>query len=436
MLCHPVLPGLLALCALASFDCTNRSAQADNRAIAQFPRYARVSCTNSVLGCHCLLEPPLAADRAAGGGANPGERVKAAEPAGGATPAPAVLFHAQSVELLEESGSFFRVRHLGGKCYYPSRQLQELTYARVPLSKELQRLDHSLLPLSRLVKAQPGKMTTFDRSGTPQGFRLVATGPVWPTYYHLALEEYFPGPMVSIRSARGKSLGSASQAFLEQTKWQGSGIAKDGRRLHYVGRGLRFELYPPRIWGYGAGHGHVVHPYRTIAVNFRGMCRRLRAYSPTFRGRCGKAEVIGLMVRIPEVVRREILMPNGAKHDGWFCATDTGAPAYIRADRIDIFVGVHGGGNPFLPPPRRSNALIDGGIATLVPSDWRLWKTDEQRVFCPTNRLPAGPSAPLGRSGRECLHDYHHVARHKALELQVALDPKGVPLRCRRGPYN
>ena len=91
-------------------------------------------------------------------------------------------------------------------------------------------------------------------------------------YHHLALEDFHPGPKVRVLTPRGRVLGRASRNFLKKVRWQGSGIASSGLRLHYSGaRGrLRFTSYSKRIWGHGTGYGYRVHPYRTIAVNFRG----------------------------------------------------------------------------------------------------------------------------------------------------------------------
>jgi len=145
--------------------------------------------------------------------------------------------------------------------------------------------------------------------------------------------------------------------------------------------------------------------------------------------RCNVRRAIGLVVRIPEIAKRRIRMPGGVPHDGFFCVTDTGSPYYIRADRIDIFVGAHGGGNPYLPPARRGNFLLNGGIASLVPSDWRLWKSENKRVWCPRSRLPGDPRNP---APGDCTHAYHAVAAHKALTLIALFHKDGRPVRCRR----
>jgi hypothetical protein len=291
--------------------------------------------------------------------------------------------------------------------------LRRSDYAPVLESKIAESLDHSPLPLEKLLE-RPLE--------NPQKISL---GNFWPTFYHLALEEHHPGPEVAVHGVDGKAIARASASFLKQVSWQGSGISRQGLRLHYAGRPNRFEIYPERIWGYGAGRNFTVLPYRTLAVNLPGICARLGRNWKN----CRSKDVLGLMVFIPQIADKKIKMPGGSIHDGAFCLTDTGAPSYIREDRIDIFTGAHGGGNPYLPPARRGNAFIAGGINALVPSDWRLWNSLDERVFCKNSDLPEN-SRP-GRASR-CDHDYHTTAWQKRLEL-MALYQNGRPLLCRSG---
>ena len=330
------------------------------------------------------------------------------------------LFHAEAVHSLrKKEGSLLNIALKKKRCWYPIEKLEKMNYTK-RLHSPYQNLDHSLLPLKKLSPA-------FIKNKRKKKLRL---GLFWPTYYHLALEDFHPqGPQVPIHGKGKMILGRASKAFLEQVRWQGSGITKSGLRLHMISKSpkLRFEKYPNSMWGWGAGGGHQVFPYRTLALHFPGLCQALR-----MKGKCKKSRVIGSLLYIKEVKDLGISIPDSKsgskKHDGYFCANDTGSPYYIRKDRIDIFVGTHGGGNPYLPVQRQGNALRKGGIENLVPADWRLWESPTKRIWCPENKIPRNPHRP--RKG-DCAHDYHRTAAHKALQIYAFLKADGEPLRCR-----
>ncbi len=375
-----------------------------NPASVEYPEMFRVECVGRVTGCACQAKAPPAA----------GER--------------RTVYHAAAAPALDTAPDAaartpgYRHVALSGerRCYYPIKALRPMPYAKVPLSP-LRKLDHSPLPLKKIAPA-------FDAAAADarNPKRRKSLGKYWATYYHLAVEDYHPGKRVPVLDRQGRKLGTASRAFLKQVTWQGSGIASNGLRLHYTGTQMRFNTYAKNMWGHGAGYGYRVFPYRTLALHFKGLCRRLMPGQ-----KCSKRDVIGTLVYIQQVAERRIRMPDGSIHDGYFCATDTGSPNYIKDDRIDIFVGTHGGGNPYLPPARRPNALIEGGIENLVPSDWRLWRGKNDRVWCDPQRLPANPAQP---GANDCTHDYHVVAAHKALELTAILDSRGRPLRCAKRP--
>ena len=362
------------------------------------PEIFRVRCLNSVSGCACF-------------GAAEGERESAR------------LFHAEAVYRDgPDAGGRTPVRIGDRRCFYPVSGLLAKPYAPV-LSSPMQNLDHAPLAFSALApetrrNADPARFVA-ENTGS-------SLGHYWATYYHLALEDFHPGPAERILSPSGQTLGTASRSFLEQVMWEGSGISRSGLRLHYSGTALRFNLYPEGIWGHGAGSGFKVYPYRTIALNFPAFCRALGMPAG-----CRKDDVIGTLVYIPEIAARQIRMSDGSTHDGFFCANDTGSPNYIRDDRIDIFVGTHGGGNPYLPPARQANLLIAGGIENLVPADWRLWTADNTRVWCDRSRLPNDGAAP--RAG-DCTHDYHTVAWQKRLSLFAFRKSGGAYVRCATNP--
>ncbi|MEQ9366955.1 MAG: hypothetical protein RIF32_22135 [Leptospirales bacterium] len=374
----------------------------------EYPEMFRIECVGRARGCACSIGPP--------GDSNQAKKSAQTDLAGEA--ASVIVFHAEAATGLGSHGAYRQVSlSENRRCWYKTSALRAMPYAKVPLSP-LRNLDHTPLPLKRLAP-------NFGAAQTDAKHRK-DLGLYWATYYHLAVEDYHPGPTVPILDRSGRKLGTASQAFLKQVTWQGSGIASNGLRLHYTGTAMRFNTYAKDMWGHGAGYGYRVFPYRTIAVHFRALCRKLMP------GRkCGKKDVIGTLVWIREVAAARAKMPGGSIHDGYFCATDTGSPNYIKDDRIDIFVGTHGGGNPYLPPARRPNALIDGGIQNLVPSDWRLWRGPNDRVWCDPNRLPS--NSAKAEPG-DCVNDYHVVARGKALRIEAVLDDRGRPLRCAKRP--
>ena len=339
------------------------------------------------------------------------------------------LFHYEAVQSTGHfDGTWIGVDAGRGECLFPAVSLEELPDSPPANAPRIPGLTHIPVPLEDFVKRLPGgkKATTRSLADLP---RLDA-GLFYPTFYHLAWEGYHPGKEVSILDDRGQKLGRASEEFLRQVMWEGSGISLEGVKLHYTGTPMRFETYGERVlWGHGAGYGYQVFPYRTLAVNYPGICETLGERAP---GPCGKRELIGRMVFLPEIAEKKIPMEDGRPHDGYFCLTDTGSPAYIKRDRIDIFVGLHGGGNPYLHPSRRSNLLIRGGIENLIPSDWHLWTTPKDRVWCPREELPKDPRSP---GPRDCTHDYHTVAARKALHLQFLFDGKGGPVYCKKNPF-
>ena len=373
----------------------------------KYPRIYKVSCIQNRKGCPCPLSPPSGSHPSRSKGnknRNPSSSYS--------------LHHAQSVVFTGHKAKSLYQIQVGGDpqktCWYPKDRLILMNYAKV-LHSRFQKLSHIPIPLSQMI----GKVKLDHK-------KRIRLGYFWPTYYHLALEDFHPGHPVPVLDTLGKVLTKASLDFQKKVRWQGSGISKRGIRLSYVfsKNPLRFRTYPSSIWGFAAARGYQIYPYRTIAVNFSGLCAAFR------QGKgCTKAQVAGALVYIRDLDERRIKMPSGKNHDGFFCASDTGSPYYIRHDRIDIFVGTHRGGNPYLPPERRPNYLIRGGLENLVPADWRLWKGKNQRVWCPRNKIPVNPKRP--QKG-DCTHDYHVAASHKSLRLYGFLETNGRIMKCRR----
>ncbi len=352
-----------------------------------FPDFRKISCINSEAGCPCRSDAGVV-----------------------------TVYHAQSaVTTGKKIETDSEIEIDGKKCFYPESKLIKMDYTKV-LHHPLQETSHAPLDLSKLLGQSENVLETSDRQDL---------GSFWGTFYHLALEEFYPGKDTPILSPDGHVLGHASENFLREVTWEGSGVSRSGMRLQYAGPG-RYTTYSSAVWGYGAGRKYQIFPYRTIAVNFPGICKKLTGMIPG----CTSGEIPGLMVYIPEIAEKKIRMQDGKFHDGYFCMTDTGAPYYIRSDRVDFFVGVHGGGNPFLPEERRNNDMISGGFEPLLPSDWRLWTGLNNRVWCPPERIPRDLHAP---SSDDCLHDYHTVARKKSFHMLAMFSGDGKPIRCRGG---
>lgn len=316
-----------------------------------------------------------------------------------------------------------KIKIHGRECYYPQESLKEMPYSPV-LKAEAQDRDHIPLDLKTLVNDWPQTSEGVTLSGKMD---QVLMGYYWPTFYHMAMEEFHPGRKVPILSLQGKRIGLASKEFLRQVTWEGSGITIDGKRIRYAGKRGRYAFYNDAKWGWGAGYSYRIFPYRTIAVNYPGVCRALKNRIPG----CNKKKVIGTMVYIKEIAEKKIPMPGGQIHDGYFCMTDTGSPHYIRSDRIDIFVGTHGGGNPYLPPGRRRNNLIDGGIRALVPYDWKYWTSEKNRYWCPSEKIP---DDPYNVKPGDCALDYHATAPEKSLHMYVLFHKDGRPVKCKKNP--
>ncbi|EPG65019.1 hypothetical protein [Leptospira wolffii] len=352
------------------------------------PVYAKVLCLQSSEGCVCNSSSASESFR---------------------------IFHGESV-ILEEyptEAELWKIRHSRGLCHYPKKNLKALAYQHGFRPMQTAR-DHSPKALRFLLQEE-------DLRGL-DSHASISLGAYYPTFYHLALEEAFPGTEIAVLSPSGKEIGRASASFLEQVRWEGSGIAKDGKKYHFAGDG-RYELYDLE-WGWGAGHGYQVYPYRTLAVGFKDFCGKLGS---KITG-CNKSKVIGALAYLPGIREKKIRMPDGSYHDGYFCLNDTGSPQYIRDDRMDIFVGIHGGGSPYQPKELSRNLFLDAGIQPLVPSDWRLYYSEKERFWCPKEKIPANPFSP---KEEECKLDYHAVAPQKGLEVRIFFRNDGSLVRCK-----
>ncbi|WP_246052651.1 hypothetical protein [Leptospira semungkisensis] len=351
------------------------------------PIYAKVLCLNSPEGCECKISENKSAR----------------------------IFHGEAAVLEEfpQNTEYWKIRTSKQICQYPRKNLKALGYQSSFRPMQTSR-DHSPKSLYQLLQQEDA-----DRLEKTESQSL---GIYYPTYYHLALEEAFPGTEIAAYSPSGKEIGRASATFLEQVRWEGSGIAKDGKKYHFAGEG-KYELYDLE-WGWGAGYGYQVYPYRTIAISFKDLCEKLRSKISS----CSKSKVIGALAYIPKIKEKRIRMQDGKVHDGYFCLNDTGSPLYIRDDRMDIFVGVHGGGSPYQPAELSRNTFLDAGIFPLYPSDWRMYTSEKERFWCPQEKLPRNPYSP---SETECKLDYHAIAPEKGMEMRIFFRKDGSLVRCK-----
>ncbi len=376
------------------------------------PRIFSVVCYNRIEGCPCFRPDESGQKRAKG------------EPL-------LRLPHALAVYNPVPAGShLYRITRPEGSCLFPARRLRPRPYTP-RLRASVQNRSHALLPLERMVR--PGQPEdAWPKEGKSlrkwlDSLPAISLGRFWPTYYHMAMEEFHPGKPVRILSRTGESLGEASLPFLRQVTWEGSGLFRDGRHIRHADVVGRYEFFQDASWSWGVDRLYQLYPYRSVAVNFPGLCEKLGEAIP----HCTREAAIGLLLRIPRIANAKVSMEGGAVHDGYFCAVDTGSPHYIRADRMDLFVGVRGGGNPYLPPARRPNRLIEAGFPPLVPWDWKLWKGERKRVWCDRKRLPRDPHHP---APGECTLDYHTTALEKSLEVEAVLGPDNSPVKCRQVP--
>ncbi len=178
----------------------------------RFPTIYKVSCLLRSQGCPCYDHPPTRKILKE-------TQLKISQH----------LFHAQAVIASNRNTNnyFIRVRPEKQKtyCWYPKKKLEKSKYSKV-LHSHFQDIDHRPVTLKKLLSKslQPSDITKKKK---------IRLGWYWPTYYHLALEDFHDfGPIVDVLSKNGKVLAKASQAFLEQVRWQGSGISKSGLPHH------------------------------------------------------------------------------------------------------------------------------------------------------------------------------------------------------------
>ena len=256
-------------------------------------------------------------------------------------------------------------------------------------------------PLSSLLDSAPS-----DAS------QAVSVGPLFPTFYQVAFEVLYPRkpdekPVV-LEDQKGKAIGEVSAGFRKALLIQGTGALADGRVVNVAGsgrHGRRFLVLPEGSYGLGIA-GYNLYPYRSAAVDFDWLCDRLSGSGRCVVGnsekkdkeatRANRKALVGMLLYVPRLAGAT--MADGTVHDGRVCAVDVGGG--IRNDRIDLFVGTDGAGNPYYPPCRRDNPWILAGIQSLIPSDWHRFVPGEDGVLV-----------------REVETEYRQVSPDKGLEV-------------------
>lgn len=336
----------------------------------------KINCTNSPDGCACPASP--------NGGAA-AEMVLHAQPVSGTSGRDATLDKPAPVEL-----------SINGKtCYYPSQNLRPIYW------------ESDLCPNAEAEANVPMRtMNELLASGSSNGEKI-PVGNLYPTFYNIADEAFHPGPKTNplYEAGTGKLIAYVSKSFHEDLDIEGTGKLNDGRVLNvanYVNRVWDYKVLAGDAFGVGI-LGHNLHPYRSVAVDFVHLCRQSGQNFCDLPVVEVRKRLIGALLFIPRL--RGIALPNGKTHDGFVCAQDIGGA--IQADRIDIFVGPMGGGNPYLKECRQRNPLIDAGIQGLVPFDWRTYEPNG------VDNL----GKPKFKRSKD--FEYRNYASHKALDTYL-----------------
>lgn len=283
------------------------------------------------------------------------------------------LYFKQPVYLLKKKKRWARVRCQDEQvCWFPTRRLEQMHSRPV------------LCPVNN-PPMEPSELNELLDPNLLQDKKSVDVGRFYPTFYQIAREDLRPGQpgerLVKLKDGAGRTLAAVSSAFRRALNMQGTGMLKDGRVLNVarkVNGQRRYVALPDGSFGLGVA-GFRISPYRSIALDFDLLCERLSGHASCQpdnvlprgvrnRGisRKNKKKLVGTLLFLPAI--KGASMPGGQIHDGFLCAVDVGGG--IKFDRMDLFVGTDGGGNPYYPPCRRDNAYTRAGIESLIPSDW------------------------------------------------------------------
>lgn len=353
-----------------------------------FARAYKVLCPGSETGCSCFAEP--AAD----------------------APAVARVRHYQVVqsesgedEVTNGQADWVAVNVAGQSCHMRRTSLRAITW----LTEECP--DPSIF--AQLPFAPPSE---FLARGSTSGAR-VPVGKIFPTFYNIAYEPEFPGEKnVSLYEVNTRRLlARVSQAFRDALDLEGTGRLADGRTLNVGTRRngqWDYVVLPQGSFGLGI-QNHYLYPFRTVAIDFDHLCAKSRLPGCTSNTAQNRKTFAGTLLHIRQLEGARL--PDGSVHDGFVCAHDIGGA--IKQDRIDLFVGPMGGGNPFAPECLRVNPLIEHGVRSLEPSDWHLWETDG-----------VDPATGNAKFKRARPYEYRVTVPEKGLDVSVVKGASCKPM--------
>lgn len=257
-----------------------------------------------------------------------------------------------------------------GLCWLPEKSVRAVHSSPVQCLKRP--VTQQLIPLELLMDE-----TVSVASGT-------SVGPLFPTFYQVALEAFYPLAQgeqpVQLRDGQGRPLALVSASFKKALLMQGTAALNDGTVLNVgdeVGGERRYVALPQGHFGLGIA-GFSLYPYRSVALDFDWLCDQLKGLGCTAGNvaardkkvtKANRRALAGTLLYIPKLAGAVIGQDT---HDGFVCAVDVGGG--IKNDRIDIYVGTDPAGNPFYPACRRDNPFILNGVASLIPPDWHNWK--------------------------------------------------------------
>jgi hypothetical protein len=290
----------------------------------------------------------------------------------------------------DESGNtpitYAKIKTQSGKaCYYDTQKLRPIYWVNTKCPDEDA---FSKLPFPEI--------ETVLEKGSKNGKRANRYK-VYPTFYYVADEAFYGETKTEklFQAKTGKLLSTVNKDYRIDLDIQGTGRLNDGRVINvwaYKNAIWDYVVLPKGSFGLGI-HNHYLYPFRTVALDFSYLCKKAGLSNCSGYKETDKKRFIGALLYISQL--DGVKLPNGKTHDGYVCAHDVGGA--IKSDRIDLFVGNMGGGNPYLPVCRSNNAYMEHGIESLVPYDWKLFN----------------------ENGRVRKYEYRTTAQHKALDVQV-----------------
>lgn len=286
-------------------------------------------------------------------------------------------------------------------CFFPRKDLQPIYWSS---DRCLSESDRDAFQFASLTEILPrGSDISMKRS----------VSKIFPTFYTIATESLHDGPKVEklFESGTNRLIATVNKAFREDLDLEGTGQLTDGRVIN-VGKyspktGWDYLVLPDNTFGYGVA-GHFLYPFRSAAVDFEWLCQAAKLGDCSGGRQAVTARYAGQLLYFPKL--NGLPLPNGQNHDGYICAKDIGGA--IVSDRIDLFVGPTGGGNPYLKECLFTNAFIEGGISSLTPWDWREFREIEP--------LPDGTR----KFKRTNPTEYRTISPQKGLEFSIVPNVK------------